>query len=307
MAVIRINKTKDYTVMSNTHFREKMSLKAKGLLSLMLSLPDNWDYSVAGLVAICIEKESAINSTLNELKKFGYLRVDKLMPNQTASGRIEYIYNIFETPEQIEIQQSGKQRLEKQDLENQGVEFQGVENQGQYNTKESNTKKKNTNKPKINDNKERKIASNSFDILIEKYLSDDGIRIKYQDADERRDLLKEWLKVRKAKRAAMTDRAIELNLKKLDSLAFKSNMSVVDYLKEVICRGWQAFYEIKDYSNSSKEKDDNNSFNGKRLSELTQKEYEEYLKKQGNSPYLGRTYSEAQFASIFDNLDEIEI
>ena len=146
MAVIRINKTKDYTVMSNTHLRERMSLKAKGLLSLMLSLPDNWDYSVAGLVAICTEKESAVNSTLNELKKFGYLRVDKLMPNQTESGRIEYIYNIFETPEQIEVpQDTEKQGQEKQDLENLGVEFQGVENQGQYNTNKSNTKKQNTN------------------------------------------------------------------------------------------------------------------------------------------------------------------
>ena len=54
MSVIRVEKTKNYTVMSNYHFKEKnMSLKAKGLLSLMLSLPDNWDYSIAGLVAIC--------------------------------------------------------------------------------------------------------------------------------------------------------------------------------------------------------------------------------------------------------------
>ena len=55
MAVIRINKTQNYTVMSNYHLKEKdMSLKAKGLLSLMLSLPDNWDYSISGLVPISI-------------------------------------------------------------------------------------------------------------------------------------------------------------------------------------------------------------------------------------------------------------
>lgn len=143
MAVIRVNKTKDYTVMSNIHFKEKeMSLKAKGLLSLMLSLPDDWDYSISGLVAICVEKESAINATLNELKKFGYLKVDKLMPNQTKSGRIEYVYNIFENPKQ----DLEKQNTEKQDLENQGVEKQGVENQGQLNTNKSITKKQNTNK-----------------------------------------------------------------------------------------------------------------------------------------------------------------
>ena len=82
MAVIRINKDHNYTVMSNYHFKEKeMSLKAKGLLSLMLSLPNTWDYSIAGLVAICKENESAVKSTLNELKKFGYLVMTKKMPN----------------------------------------------------------------------------------------------------------------------------------------------------------------------------------------------------------------------------------
>jgi len=71
MAVIRVEKTENYTVMSNYHFKEKeMSLKAKGLLSLMLSLPDNWDYTIAGLVTICKENESAIKSALDELKIF---------------------------------------------------------------------------------------------------------------------------------------------------------------------------------------------------------------------------------------------
>lgn len=124
MAIIRINKTKDYVTMSNYHFKEKeMSLKAKGLLSEMLSLPDNWNYSISGLVAINKENETSIKSTLNELKEFGYLKVTKLMPNETKTGRIEYIYDIYEK----------KQEGEKQGVENLGVEFLGVENQGQYN------------------------------------------------------------------------------------------------------------------------------------------------------------------------------
>lgn len=74
MPVVRINKTQNYTVMSNYHFREKeMSLKAKGLLSIMLSLPDDWDYSISGLVAICKENETEIKSILKELEEFGYL------------------------------------------------------------------------------------------------------------------------------------------------------------------------------------------------------------------------------------------
>lgn len=110
-----------------------MSLKAKGLLSLMLSLPEGWDYSIAGLVAISKENESALKSTLNELKAFGYLVITKKMPNETESGRIEYEYNIFEQPQ-------GKQEVEKQGVENQPLEIQPVENPPQLNTKESNTK-----------------------------------------------------------------------------------------------------------------------------------------------------------------------
>jgi hypothetical protein len=100
MAVIRVNKTADYTIMGNSHLREKeMSLKAKGLMSLMLSLPNDWDYSVAGLVSICKESDSSIKSALDELKKFGYLVITKKLPNQTDSGKIEYEYNIFEYPQ----------------------------------------------------------------------------------------------------------------------------------------------------------------------------------------------------------------
>lgn len=74
MATIRVHKTKNYTVMSNTHLRDKnLSLKAKGLLSVMLSLPDNWDYSIAGLVAICKENETAVKSALSELKDNNYV------------------------------------------------------------------------------------------------------------------------------------------------------------------------------------------------------------------------------------------
>lgn len=120
MAVFRINKTNNYIVMSNHHLKQKeMSLKAKGLLSQMLSLPSNWDYSIAGLVAINKEEETSIKSALKELQSFGYLKVNKLMPNETKSGRIEYIYDIYEQP-----------------YEKQGVENLGLENQCQYNIKE---------------------------------------------------------------------------------------------------------------------------------------------------------------------------
>lgn len=129
--------------MSNLHLREKkMSLKAKGLLSVMLSLPNDWEYSIKGLVAILKEDRTAVDSAIKELKQFGYVTVDKIMPNETKSGRIEYVYNVFEQP---------KTRTQKQDLEKQGIEILGLEFKHQLNTKQLNTEKlnnKNNNKSK---------------------------------------------------------------------------------------------------------------------------------------------------------------
>ena len=138
MATFRVNKTSDYTVISNYHLREKgMSLKAKGLLTLMLSLPENWDYSISGLASICAENETAIKTGLNELKKFGYLRISKIFPNKKRGNKkIEYIYEIFEKPLD--------KRQKEQTTEEQTLESQVVENQGQLNTKELNTNKLNT-------------------------------------------------------------------------------------------------------------------------------------------------------------------
>lgn len=99
MPIIKVNRTRDYTVMSNYHFREKgMTLKAKGLLSEMLSLPDGWNYSVNGLIELNKDNETSVKSALQELKDFKYLTVTKLNPDQTQSGKYEYVYNIYEFP-----------------------------------------------------------------------------------------------------------------------------------------------------------------------------------------------------------------
>lgn len=139
MATIRVHKTKNYTVMSNTHLRDKsLSLKAKGLLSVMLSLPDNWDYSIAGLVAICKENETAVKSALSELKDNNYVVVTKENPTKSNGGRIKYTYEVYEEPY--------KQRVDGQGLENLGVECQQVEIHGQLSTNRLSTDELNTNK-----------------------------------------------------------------------------------------------------------------------------------------------------------------
>lgn len=85
MAVFRIEKTKDYTVMSNHHLRNQaLSLKSKGLLSLMLSLPEDWNYTTRGLAAICKEGTDSIGSALKELEKAGYIVRNRL---RTKRGR----------------------------------------------------------------------------------------------------------------------------------------------------------------------------------------------------------------------------
>jgi hypothetical protein len=97
MAVIRVQKTDNYTVMSNHHLRNKdMSLKAKGLMSLMLSLPPEWDYSIGGLVAICKESHTSIRSALKELEKNKYLIRER---KNDKKGYFTYEYTLFEVPE----------------------------------------------------------------------------------------------------------------------------------------------------------------------------------------------------------------
>lgn len=91
----------------------------------------------------------------------------------------------------------------------------------------------------IINNKNIEERKKGFDDLIEKYSNGD---------EEVKTWLGEWLKVRKAKRAPLTDKAIELNLQKLDGYAKESNLTVAEYLKEVISRGWQAFFPIKNFT-----------------------------------------------------------
>lgn len=90
--VFRVNKTKDYTVMSNHHFKNKnLSLKAKGLLSLMLSLPDNWNYSIKGLVALSKDGRDSVMAAIKELVAEGYIVRRRLRNAKGQAADTEYI------------------------------------------------------------------------------------------------------------------------------------------------------------------------------------------------------------------------
>ena len=92
MAVFRVEKTKDFTIMSNYHLRDKnLSLKAKGLLSQMLSLPEEWDYTLAGLAHINKESKDAIRTTILELEKAGYITRHQTTTEGGRFGSNEYV------------------------------------------------------------------------------------------------------------------------------------------------------------------------------------------------------------------------
>lgn len=92
MPVIRIEKQKNYTIMSNYHLQDRnISLKAKGLLSYMLSLPDYWEYSITGLASICKEGPDCIRSTVKELEDAGYITRTRQRLENGQLGGIEYV------------------------------------------------------------------------------------------------------------------------------------------------------------------------------------------------------------------------
>lgn len=100
MAVFRVEKNKDYTVMSNHHLRNTdLSLRAKGLLSQILSLPEGWDYTIAGLAKINKEGKDAVRAAVQELEKAGYIERRQKMDSGGKFSSNEYV--VYESPRSV--------------------------------------------------------------------------------------------------------------------------------------------------------------------------------------------------------------
>jgi len=143
-AVIRVHKDKNYTVMSNEHLLFKkppMSLKAKGLLSMFLALPDDWNYSISGLSSICKESRDCIRSTMDELKTHGYLNIER---QNGENGKFTYIYHIFEKS-QNNSPYTENPYMDEPYMDKPHTEEPITENPTQLNIKEINTNEQNTN------------------------------------------------------------------------------------------------------------------------------------------------------------------
>ena len=92
MPVFRVEKNSNYTTMCNYHLRDQgLSLKGKGLLSMLLSLPDTWNYSVRGLSSITPDGVDGVLTALKELERLGYLERNQQRESNGRMGRAEYV------------------------------------------------------------------------------------------------------------------------------------------------------------------------------------------------------------------------
>lgn len=229
MAVIRTIKNENYTTMCNTHLRDKnLSLKAKGLLSMMLSLPDKWHYSVKGLEGICKESKNTINSVLNELEDNNYL----VRRRRYCNGKIsEWEYIIFENNENHDEELL---HLKNEDIENEDIEIQDIENRDVYKiTKELNTKELNTN-----EYKEKNIKKESVNSVIAEYTENKDLQ----------DALHDFVDMRTKARKPLTVRAMKLSLNELDKLAV-DDVTKIAIVNQSIVHTWSTFYKLQNNNN----------------------------------------------------------
>lgn len=217
MSVFRIHKTDNYTVMSNHHFKERaMSLKAKGLLSLMLSLPDTWNYSISGLVTLSKDGKDSVMSALSELEKFGYLERTQVTNSKGQFAGVEY--NIYEIPQPKKpnavIPNSANEKTEKPNAENR---------------EQLNTNQLSTNSIKdvmgLNKNKEK------MDELLMAVGDTDLIELYWNYIDTREEL-----------GAPLTAKTLELLIARVERLS-KDNIKIQKLLLEnAIINGWKNVY-----------------------------------------------------------------
>lgn len=224
--------------MSNAHLHDKrLSLKAVGLLSIVLSLPDDWHYTVKGLVGSVKDGERAVNGALSELKQCGYLQVNKLYPNSERS-KIEYQYVFYEKPQDLQNVPL-EQDIQNVDLQNVGLQNVGIQNVGAYiNTNKQSTNKQNTKELNTNEYKEKNIKKESVNSVIAEYTENKDLQ----------DALHGFVEMRNKARKPLTARAMKLSLNKLNELAL-DDVTKIAIVNQSIVHSWLTFYKLQNNNN----------------------------------------------------------
>lgn len=223
--VIRVEKNQNYTVMSNLFLRNKeLSLKAKGLLAVCLSLPPNWEYSMKGLVAISKESITAIRNSMRELEEHGYMKVNKL---KNDKGHFYYEYVIYEEPEHKKPS-TGELHVDNLEVEKVDTGKVGAENVNQLSNNVLSTEKESTNELNL--------------YILEERLT-----------PEISKLFKEYLELREEMKMPVTERGLQTLLSRLEDLSNGNTQIQKMMLSNAIINRWKNIFrptdsEIEAYS-----------------------------------------------------------
>ena len=259
MGTFRIHKSKDYTVMSNYHLRDKrLSLKAKGLLSQMFSLPDDWHYSIRGLAAINKGGVRTIQSALVEMEECGYLvRSQSRSPDGRGFGNM--VYDIFETPQTYESAENAEITPLDVCVQNVDAQTEDVQNVHTQNEHTRNPRAENVytqNQPQLITNninylntkkeskKERAQAPSggstskrkSYDEIIDEMIGDDAVRT----------LMREFVRTRinKSQGKYLTNKQLTQIIKRLLSLEPTDVDRQIAVISRSLRKGWADLYEL---------------------------------------------------------------
>ena len=179
MAVCRVEKNKNYTTMSNYHLRDpNLSNKARGLLSTMLSLPDNWDYTTRGLAKICKDGVDGITAQLKELEQYGYLIRHRI--RDTGGRIVDMEYIIYERPH------TASPDTEKPYMVKPDIALPRPETPAQINIDKRSTDESNTDLSNIHS-----ILSDEARPSVLAALETKRKEAKYRDMDRYREIIKE--------------------------------------------------------------------------------------------------------------------
>lgn len=202
-----------------------MSLKAKGLLSLMLSLPDDWEYNVSGLVKLSKDGKDGVMTALAELEKFGYLTRQQLFNDKGQFNGIEY--NIFEQPQQENT------IADKQNAAKQITEKQNAEKPPQLNTNPLRTK---------NNNKITNVSNTNPEAISEEDLF--ALLLDIEDT-ELAELYREYAEYRATTDAPLTKQGLKMLIKRCERLSEYKVSTQKAMIETALIQGWKNVFSPK--------------------------------------------------------------